>query len=370
MGQSIFEVFNYWPELLAICTADAAEEAEISAEFDGTSMIFEASISRLDSAGDFLGRLIVLRDITDRKLFEAQLQESHQRLALALDGADMGLWDWHIPENRVYMNQHWASILGYDHREVSSDINRWRASIHPDQRTKLKDVVYAHLNGETASIETEIKIRTQKGDWKWTLVRGRIVEHDHSGKAVRVSGTMLDIDEVKAAQEELLRQSRIDYLTEIYNRRYFFVRVRETMSYIARKGTVSALAIVDIDHFKNINDTYGHQAGDMVLREFAALLKNSLRMYDILARYGGEEFIFFFFDTTREQAAIIMERIKASMQKIIIQHEGQQIKFTFSAGIADTAELADQGMLPEPLISIADKRLYRAKDGGRNKVVF
>ncbi len=364
MGKSVFEIFKDWPALLELCRDNAA--AEIPAEIDGQQLIFETSVNRIDSNGDFLGWLILLRDISERKLFEKQLQTSHQRLELALDGADMGLWDWQLDSQEVYINQRWAGIMGYDHLELND--GNWLGSIHPDHHAKIKDAIYAHLNGQTDSIDLELKIRTLGDKWKWTLVRGRIAERDAAGNPVRVSGTMLDINDLKSAQEELLRQSRIDYLTEVYNRRYFFTRVRESMHYISRKGTVSALAILDIDHFKIINDTYGHQAGDMVLKTFAGQLRDSLRMYDILARYGGEEFIFFFFDTTRDQALIIMERIRNSMQETIIQHEGNQISFTFSAGIADTSEIRE--MQPESLIAIADKRLYSAKESGRDQVVI
>ena len=155
---------------------------------------------------------------------------------------------------------------------------------------------------------------------------------------------------------EYKTSSFIDGLTNVYNRFYLEHNVDKLFKMYPKKTIV----MIDIDFFKKINDTYGHQTGDKVLKYFASFIKNNIRKNDILIRYGGEEFLIFMPNTTAAEAYIVMMKLK----KLLENDKNKPINFTFSAGISDEGDTLAE------MISIADKRLYIAKKEGRNRIVF
>ncbi len=160
-----------------------------------------------------------------------------------------------------------------------------------------------------------------------------------------------------------------DSLTGIYNRRFVLERLENLLSEYKRKKNIFSISIIDLDHFKNINDTYGHQTGDFILREFTKLISVNLRPYDLQGRYGGEEFLVISADTTKEQAKLTIERILEITRKTNFIYNKTEIIFTFSCGISDASEIDDSNITIERLIEKADKKLYEAKNNGRNQVI-
>lgn len=172
-------------------------------------------------------------------------------------------------------------------------------------------------------------------------------------------------------QERMLRQlyeaSVRDPLTGIFNRAYFEDRLGTELAYSKRHGTVVSLLFIDIDFFKKVNDTYGHPAGDAVLKSFTATTFASLRTEDLLARYGGEEFAVLLRGINIQNARHVAERLRQSTSEMAVELDGQVIRVTISVGAASTActGVTDR----ESLLAAADRRLYIAKNGGRNTVV-
>jgi two-component system, cell cycle response regulator len=161
----------------------------------------------------------------------------------------------------------------------------------------------------------------------------------------------------------------IDAATGLYNRRYLsdFLE-RETGK--ARRGLeVYALAMIDIDFFKTVNDTHGHQCGDFVLREFSGLIKKSLRSYDMPIRYGGEEFLIIFPSTSRLEAVRVIERITKRNTEHEYHFGKERIVFTFTCGVADMTDISHSDDIFDVLIEKADARLYLGKNAGRNTIV-
>jgi diguanylate cyclase (GGDEF)-like protein len=173
---------------------------------------------------------------------------------------------------------------------------------------------------------------------------------------------------IKDLENKLRIHSVTDYLTGIYNRRYFFESAKNNLHYAARNGHNICFALLDIDHFKNINDTYGHDAGDFILKKFTETIKTKIRPYDIFARHGGEEFIILFSDCTKEKCIEIIERIKSCLLKKDYIFEGKSLNFTFSAGIISLDE-GCAGNSVDEIVRKADIFLYRAKEAGRNCIV-
>ncbi len=139
----------------------------------------------------------------ERKRAEEALRESERRLDLALRGANLGLWDWNIRTGETVINERWAETLGYVLSEIKPHISLWEQIVHPDDLQAVKETMFAHLKGETSFYETEHRLRTVSGEWKWMLDRGKVVERDETGRAVRAAGTQLDITERKLAEEAL-----------------------------------------------------------------------------------------------------------------------------------------------------------------------
>ncbi|MBM9603762.1 GGDEF domain-containing protein [Desulfopila inferna] len=163
---------------------------------------------------------------------------------------------------------------------------------------------------------------------------------------------------------KLDRLSRKDELTGLSNRRDMFEQLRSELRRLERSGKVFSVLIADIDHFKGINDTYGHECGDNFLRKISDVFVENTQKRDVVARWGGEEFLIFLPETTGEQAKKIAERLRAATEKISIICQENQVSITVSIGVAEYI----QGQKLNELINTADKFLYQAKRHGRNKV--
>jgi two-component system cell cycle response regulator len=170
-------------------------------------------------------------------------------------------------------------------------------------------------------------------------------------------------------QRKLFESAVKDGLTGIYNKKYFLDRIETDFSYAKRHKTTLTLIIFDIDHFKKINDQYGHSTGDYVLKELAALVKRTIRGEDILARFGGEEFVVLMRDVDEAKASMLAERLRRLIEQAVFELEGQRMPVTISLGIGTlNADQSPPIETPTDLVNCADQYLYKAKRGGRNRV--
>ena len=170
---------------------------------------------------------------------------------------------------------------------------------------------------------------------------------------------------LRAALAEESRRAREDQLTGVGNRDAYEERIQEEVERSTRQGTPLSLLVIDIDGFKPVNDTHGHAAGDQVLRQLAAQLSESTRVYDTLARYGGEEFTLILPGSPIQQARDLAERLRRTVADTAMQADGKAVRITVSIGAAE----AGRGEAPESLFRRADRALYRAKEAGRDRVV-
>jgi diguanylate cyclase (GGDEF)-like protein len=162
---------------------------------------------------------------------------------------------------------------------------------------------------------------------------------------------------------------RIDELTGAYTKKHFRKRIKEAQNKLLKNGEIFSIAFIDIDHFKDINDTYGHIMGDIILKKFADIIKCTIRSKDELFRFGGDEFIVIFPKATDNQVYNILERIRKEIQSNLIYYNktDKPINISFSAGIGT---IKDANQTIEELIEITDKYLYMAKQQGRNKITY
>jgi len=174
--------------------------------------------------------------------------------------------------------------------------------------------------------------------------------------------------ENSSRQHELYERATRDSLTGLYNRQFFFEQLDMDIRKWRRNNLLFSLGIMDIDLFKNINDTFGHLSGDRVLKGLASFLERKLRSSDIIARYGGEEFVFIMHDSDKMKALSVMERLRSDLASTEMDSENR-IFITISCGICDIGEVQVRDDSAGEMLEIADRRLYIAKNEGRNRVV-
>jgi diguanylate cyclase (GGDEF)-like protein len=186
------------------------------------------------------------------------------------------------------------------------------------------------------------------------------------GSTVVLKFTMGDDVDV-TFQRKMLDAAYRDGLTGAFNKKYLLHRLQAELAFARRHKTTVSLVMLDVDHFKRINDTYGHAMGDEVLVKLTATAQATMRKEDVFARYGGEEFCVVCRSIDVASTAVFAERLRANVAAMKIEHRGSRVPVTSSFGIAGFPEVAAQ--TPEALIAAADEALYEAKRGGRNRVV-
>lgn len=173
--------------------------------------------------------------------------------------------------------------------------------------------------------------------------------------------------DLEGANKELAELSQIDGLTKLFNRMHWEKRLVVEYKRWTRSQRISSLVMLDIDHFKKVNDNYGHLAGDEVIRHISELIREHVRETDTSGRYGGEEFAILLADTTAENAQVFAQRLREKVETSVVYHSNVEIKYTISMGIAQVDDSLENY---EQWIECADKALYRSKLGGRNKVTL
>ena len=214
------------------------------------------------------------------------------------------------------------------------------------------------------------------GSRNGTYVNNRRVEQKHplkDGDKIQIGvSTILKFthdDAPEASYAEAMYEAALrDGLTGVFNRRYFEERLRSEYAFADRHGTTLALLFLDLDHFKNVNDSLGHLAGDAVLKQFAQLVASSIRTEDVLCRYGGEEFAVLCRETDLMRASVLGERVRHAVSTHAFSFEGKPVQITVSIGIAAVPDETIRSA--EGLLAAADGALYQAKERGRNCVVM
>jgi diguanylate cyclase (GGDEF)-like protein/PAS domain S-box-containing protein len=304
-------------------------------------------------------------DIAERKRAEAALKESEERFRSLFEQAAIGIAQISVEGRFLKINDGFCRIIGYSQQEVlAQGLTFQQLTFHEDLASDMtfKQKLLAGLI-ENYSVEKRY-IRKDRS-LAWVHLSTALVR-DAEKKPLYFISAVQDITEHKNLQAEIERQARIDYLTGLANRRHFMELAEQELTRAMRYGSPLSIAMMDIDHFKRVNDTYGHKTGDVVLQKLSQLCQATLREVDIIGRIGGEEFAIILPETDGEKAAEVAERLRASIAKTEIPLEtGLPLHFTVSIGIA-TLQGSDVNV--DMLLNLADKALYEAKHSGRNRV--
>jgi diguanylate cyclase (GGDEF)-like protein/PAS domain S-box-containing protein len=290
------------------------------------------------------------------------LRQSEERYALAVCGANDGLFDWDLRHNRIYFSPRWKEMLGHAGAEIGSAPEEWLGRIHPEEIGEFRQRLDTHLAGREPHFEMEYRIRHREGGYRWMLSRGLAVR-DERGEAYRMAGSLTDVTRRKEAEERLLHDALHDGLTGLANRTLFTDRLHQALARSRRREDYSfAVLYVDLDQFKVVNDSLGHLAGDEVLVAVARRLEACLRPGDTVARLGGDEFAILVEDVDDvSQVLRIADRIHQELSPPL-KVRGHDVFATASVGIARGAPRYEQA---HELLRDADIAMYRAKRRGR-----
>ena len=261
------------------------------------------------------------------------------------------------------------SIFGVNTR-IGRTVEFWLSMIHPDDRQMMTEYWQQTMAANESFFDKKYRIINQKTKSAlWVHGLGSLT-YDKEGNALEMLGTIQDVTKQEEMERRIIEISIRDPLTDVYNRRYLFEHLGKDLSKYRRDKIAFSVSILDIDHFKKINDTNGHLAGDQVLIDFTRIIQENIRPYDLLGRYGGEEFVVVTYGNMKNEAAEIMQRILELVRKAVTSYNGNDIKFTFSCGITDVSEAGHDHLTIETILSVSDKRLYTAKHSGRNRIVY
>jgi diguanylate cyclase (GGDEF)-like protein/PAS domain S-box-containing protein len=294
----------------------------------------------------------------------AAARRSEERLSLALEASEQSLFDWDIAADRIYYSGRASALRGGPDEAFEASPEAMRAHVHPDDLAAVTVRIRDALRGATALYEAEFRIRRHDGSWLWIRSRGRVVERDGAGRALRMVGTDADIARRKAAEDEMRQRAELDSLTGLPNRALFNDRLAGAVERSARSGHSLALLFLDIDHFKLINDSRGHEAGDELLKIAAERLRATVRGVDTVARLAGDEFTVVLEGLDERADA---ERVAAKLVEALrppMQLGASPVQVSVSIGVA-WLEAGERD--PAALLRRADQALYAAKRAGRDR---
>ena len=308
-------------------------------------------------------------EITAHKDLEQSLRkesEANRELVQTLERAqeigNLGYWKANLDAGHLYWSEKVFEIFGVCSDTFTPSVDAYRAYVHPDDLA-LVDAREAHAR-QTGLFDVEHRVVRPDGSERWVHARGDYTAGNDNQVFI---GTVRDITEQKEQEARLRELSFTDPLTQIPNRRVFMERLNESYELFSRRGIPAAVVMIDIDHFKTVNDTYGHGAGDEVIRRVASILADRVRESDVPCRLGGEEFGLLLPGTGIDEAMDLAERLRLEIAGCsCTTGRGEAFQVTLSVGVS---RFAGEDEHPEQALQRADAALYQGKATGRNRVV-
>ena len=315
--------------------------------------------------------IVSFTDVTELKVALRNLRAAEERFRLVLRGSNDAPWDWDLVKNTMYYSPRWWQMLGLAPDEDNSDTTLWAKRLHPDDSARVQALLQELLADGKEAFEEEFRLLHHAGHYVDVLCRG-FISRNEKGEAVRISGTNLDLTERKQTESQIHHLAFYDALTDLPNRRLLLEHLRKALQNCERTGHHGALLFIDLDRFKELNDTLGHDTGDALLRQVGRRLEHCVRETDMVARLGGDEFVVMLQNLSKDKndAALDTERTGQKVLDLLNQPydiDGHPYQGTPSIGIA-LFGTGHEGV--DTLLRQADLAMYKAKAGGRNTMRF
>lgn len=373
--------FKEWQE---VCHPDDARRmGEVSRDYlAGHREAFEVDARLRRAAGDWAwfniygkfnnGPMIIgtYRNVDARMQAELRLRESEERLRHVMDATGEGIWDWAVQEPTIRHNAAWCRLFGLDETTIKHSLAEVVAMIHAEDRPGFEHVLHESLHNDQPFF-AEYRVRHQGGWDVWVQARGKVVERAADGSALRMVGTVQDISGKKQIEEEYRRLALFDTLTDLPNRRLLVDRLAQAIEQNQRNQTLGAVLFIDMDRFKELNDTLGHDYGDLLLIEVARRLQAAVRKLDTAARLGGDEFVVMLVQLSPDAQIALKDAMLIANKVLRSLGENYQLgshnyRSTPSIGLSLFSGSADENV--EGILKRADVAMYAAKRAGRNRI--
>jgi len=328
----------------------------------------ETAYAVRDAQGQVVYYEGTVEDITERHLAANALADSETRWRLALDAAGDGVWDWRVQTGEEFYSDRLLHMFGFKRGELAHSVAALDERTHPDDLAQMAVDREAHFSGRTPTYVNEHRVRCKDGSWKWVLSRGMVVSRDAQGQPLRMIGTHTDITQRKHAEELIWHQAHIDALTGLPNRRMLRQRLNEALAHARQTESALAVVFMDLDNFKQVNDTLGHHEGDALLVEAAHRIQQHMGRTDTLARMGGDEFTLVLagLPAGADPVALLGPRLDGLLDALQQPYLLGQSEVFVSASMGLAMYPADASQI-EDLLRHADQALYAAKGAGRNR---
>ncbi len=317
-------------------------------------------VRRSELSGAMLEALVFAA--LERAQMRQALSEVQERFALAVRGANDGVWEWILETGEMHFSRRWRELLGYGVDDLSNSVNEWFDRVHPDDVAALKEDIDAHLSGDSPYHESEHRIRASDGTYRWVI--SRAVAQRQNGRPVRMAGSITDTSDFRLREEKIREESRQDALTGLPRREPFIEQLARAVRLADTDDTYCfTVLMVDVDRFRWLADSIGHQAADGMLAILARRLVACVRPGDTVSRFGGDKFAVLL-ENLRDvdTATDIANRIRMSVHEPF-DVEGQTVYTTVSIGLTTSdRRYADVDEVISDVAAAANKAKERGQD--------
>jgi polar amino acid transport system substrate-binding protein len=297
---------------------------------------------------------------------QSELRTSEERYRIAMETANDGLWDWDIQKNVCFISQKWQERLSLPSNLIENHFEVWLGKIHPDDEGKIRQLVKNYLEEKVDKYDVEYRLMDNHGKYIWVLSKSKLIK-DKDGTIIRMVGAHTDITERKEYEEKIYKMAYFDGLTNLPNRSFLIEKLDAAIKNTVEWNRKGALFFLDIDNFKQINDTLGHDIGDQLLQAVGKKIDEYLGSDFITARLGGDEFVIL------KEVISSSGEVEKTAEKIMKlfndkwKLENNEMAVTMSMG---STVFPDDGMDVQKILKNADTAMYCAKDAGKNTYKF
>ncbi len=310
-----------------------------------------------------------IRNILRLTQLSRDLQRSEERLRLVMEASGDGIWDWDVATGKVAHNLMWCHMLGLPSEFLRHSVEQYSERILPEHAEGVRSALDTCFQG-VDFYTCEYQIRHADGEYIWVSDHGKVVYRDETGRPARLVGSIRNIEERKRHEAEIHQLAFYDTLTGLPNRRLVNDRLQQSLYKCLRSKELGALLFIDMDRFKELNDTHGHAMGDLLLQEVARRMSGTVRQQDTVARLGGDEFIVLLegvgadSSSALEKALVVGNKVLQALNQPYVLGD---ITYESTPSIGLTL-FGGEGDDVDRVLKRADNAMYDSKAAGRNRI--